>query len=110
MKNITKLLLIAAASASWNIRGNAGEPLLTPRAMGNQTVVVSGHSNDPDLVRGQNDLGEAARAKASGNPSMVAVSSRDRDLTRDRFARVGSPRGLDQLRGSGREFQIAPLK
>ena len=110
MKNI--LLLAAAAATLLTVNTvSAAEPALSPRAKANQPIKVSGTGSDVDLVRGQNDLGVAAKSKASGSHSVIAGTSKnDPDLIRGQTARIGSPKGLQQLRESGRDFQVAPLK
>ncbi|MBI3870448.1 MAG: hypothetical protein HY299_18120 [Verrucomicrobia bacterium] len=111
MKNT---LLLAAATATLLTAVNtakADEPFLSPRAKANQTLNVSGNGSDPDLVRGQNDLGVAAASKASGHHSVIAGASKNApDLVHGQPMVTASPKGLQQLRESGRAFQIAPLK
>src|SRR5262249_27205722 len=90
---------------------SADEALLSPRAKANQPSRISRSGIDPDLVRGQNDPGVAAQAKASGVHSMIGGASKnDPDLVRAQAAKTGSPKGLEQLRQNGREFQVAPVK
>jgi len=111
MRNMTKFLLVAGAAVALAGQVGAGEPLLSPRAKAAQPIIVSGGSAaDPDLIQGQNLVGAAAAAKAAG-PAVVAGSAiNDPDLVHGQWARAGSPKGLQQLRASGREFQVAPLK
>jgi hypothetical protein len=112
--NMKTTLLLAAASVAGLIAVNtatADDALLSPRAKANQPPKTAGTGSDANLVRGQNDLGVAAKAKASGNPSTFAgPSTNDPDLVRGQWTRTGSPKGLQQLRDNGREFQVAPLK
>ena len=110
MKNI--LLLAAAAATLLTVNTlSAAEPALSPRAKANQPIKVSGTGSDVDLVRGQNDLGVAAKSKASGSHSVIAGTSKnDPDLILGQTARIGSPKGFQQFRESGRDFQVAPLK
>jgi hypothetical protein len=90
---------------------SADEALLSPRAKANQPSRISRSGIDPDLVRGQNDPGVAAQAKASGAHSMIAGASKnDPDLVRAQAAKTGSPKGLEQLHENGRDFQVAPVK
>ena len=111
MKNITKLLLVAGAAVALTSAVRADEPLLSPRAKANQPMKASSGGSDVDLVRGQNDLGVAAKSKASGSHSMIASTSKnDPDLVRGQWTVTGSPKGVQQLRDSGRAFQVAPLK
>ncbi len=110
MKDMTKFLLAASAAVALIGQAGAAEPLLSPRAKAAQPITVSGGSGDPDLVHGQNSVGAAAAAKAAGTPMVAGTSSNDPDLVRGQWARTGSPKGLQQLRESGREFQVAPLK
>ena len=55
MKNIEKLLLVAAASVVLAAQAGADEPLLSPRAQANQIVTVSGITQD-QLYRGTEHL------------------------------------------------------
>ena len=111
MKNITKLLLVTGAAVALTSVARADEPLLSPRAKANQPIKVSGGGSDVDLIRGQNDLGAAAKSKALGSHSMTTGTSKnDPDLVRGQWSAIGSPKGLQQLRDSGRAFQVAPLK
>jgi len=98
MKNI--LLLAAAAATLLTVTTvSAAEPAISPRAKANQPIKVSGTGSDVDLVRGQNDLGVAAKSKASGSHSVIAGTSKnDPDLIRGQNARIGSPKGLQQRR------------
>ena len=111
MTNITKFLLVAGAAVALTGQVGAAEPLLSPHAKAAQPITVSsGSAADPDLIQGQNLVGAAAAAKATG-PAVVAGSAiNDPDLVHGQWARAGSPKGLQQLRASGREFQVAPLK
>jgi hypothetical protein len=108
---MTKFLLVAGAAVALTGQVGAAEPLLSPRAKAAQPITVSsGSAADPDLIQGQNLVGAAAAAKAAG-PAVVAGSAiNDPDLVHGQWARAGSPKGLQQLRASGREFQVAPLK
>ena len=110
MRNMTKLLLVAGAAVA--LTGQVGaEPLLSPRAKAAQPITVSsGSAADPDLIQGQNLVGAAAAAKAAGPAVVAGSATSDPDLVQGRWARTGSPKGLQQLRASGREFQVAPLK
>lgn len=111
MKNITKLFIATGAAVILTSAARADEPLLSPHAKGNQPPKVSSAGSDVDSVRGQNDLGVAARSKASGRHSIVAGNSKnDPNLVQGQSAKIGSPKGLQQLRESGRDFGIAPLK
>lgn len=101
----TAVLLAAVNSAS------AGEAPLSPRAKANQIPTAVSGSPIAEAARGQNALGAAALTKASGRHSALVISSRSApDVVHEQWARTGSPRGLQQLRESGREFQVAPLK
>ena len=109
----TTLLLAAAAVAAFTAvnTASADDPLLSPKARANQPAKISGTGIDAYLIRGQNAPGVAAKAKASGAHSMVAGDSKnDPDLLRAQASRTGSPKGLQQLQESGRNFQVAPLK
>ena len=111
MKNT--LLVAVGAIAMLTATGTAcaADSALSPRAKANLPSQTSGGGTHPDLVRGKNDPGVAAIAKASGAPStVVGASSNDPDLVRGQWTKAGSPRGLQQTRESGREFQVAPLK
>lgn len=114
MNNLKNTLLLAAAIATLLTSVNsvsAGEQLLSPRARANQPSVGSCACNDADLVRGQNDLGVAAKSKASGGQSVaMGASKANRELPLVQSARIGSPKGLQQFPEGGREFQVAPLK
>jgi hypothetical protein len=111
MKNITKLLLVASAAVALTSQASAHEPALSPRAQANQMITVPRSGSDPDIARDQNALGVAAKAKASAKHSVIAgTASNDRNLVRSKPSRVGSPKVLQQLQESGREFQVAPLK
>lgn len=111
MKNMTKLLLVTSAAVAITSQAGAAERVLSPRAKANQIITVPATGSDPDVIRGQNALGAAARSKTLGSRSMIAATSpNDPDLVRSQGPRAGSPRGLQQLRESGREFQVAPLK
>ena len=110
MKNITKLLLVTGAAVALTSAVRADEPFLSPRAKANQSVRLAGSGNDADLARGQNTLGDAARSKTAGLPIVVGSSKNDPDLVRGQWDATGSPKGLQQLRDSGRTFQVAPLK
>ena len=111
MKSITKLLLAACAAVALTSATRADEPLLSPRTSANQPGKISGAGREADLVRGQNDLGVAAQSKASGSRSAIAGTSKnDPDLAHSQGAVTGSPKGVQQLRESGRAFQVAPLK
>lgn len=111
MKHITKLLLVTSAAAAFTSQLSAAERVLSPRAQDNQIRIVAGSSSGSELTRDFYSLGDAAKAKAVGGHSVIAASSKsDPDLAHAKPARVGSPKGLEQLRESGKEFQIAPLK
>lgn len=111
MKNITKLLLVTGVAMAFTSQVGAAEPLLSPRAQANQIRTVPGISSASESLRDSNSLGAAALAKASGGRSVVVASSKnDVDLAHSKPVRFGSPRGLQQLQESGKEFQIAPLK
>ncbi len=111
MKNITKLLLAAGAAVILTSAARADEPYLSPRAKASQPSKVTGGSDTLVFGKNPNALGDAAKAKASGGHYSVAGSSKnDPDLVRGQWARTGSPKGLQQLRESGREHQVAPLK
>src|SRR5262249_18364103 len=59
------LLAIAAVAVLAAVNTvSADEALLSPRAKANQPSRISRSGIDPDLVRGQNDPGVAAQAKA----------------------------------------------
>jgi hypothetical protein len=111
MKSITTFLLAAGAAIALSSQAGAAEPLLSPRAKANQPSKVVGGSDTLVFGKNPNALGDAAKAKASGGHYSVAGSSKnDPDLVRGQWARTGSPKGLQQLRESGREHQVAPLK
>jgi hypothetical protein len=114
MNNMKTILLLPIAAATLFAAVStvkADEPLLSPRAKANQPSKVFGLGSDADLVRGHNDPGVAAKAKASGGHStIVGTSNNDPDLIRGQTTRAGSPKGIQQLRESGRDFQVAPLK
>ncbi len=111
MKNITKLLLTVGAAVALSSQAGAAEPFLSPRAKANQPSKPAGGSDTLVFGKSPNALGDAAKAKASGGHYSVAGSSKnDPDLIRGQWTRTGSPKGLQQLRESGREYQVAPLK
>ena len=110
MKNITKLLLAAGAAVILTGVASADEPFLSPRAKANQPAKATGGSDAP-AVTNPNALGTAAQTKASGGRySVIGSSKNDPDLVRGQWAKTGSPKGLQQLRESGRDLQVAPLK
>ena len=111
MKNLTRLLLAAGSAVILAGAVHADQLALSPRAQANQPAKFYAGSSSVDLVRGQNDLGLAAGQKASGGRSVIAgVSTNDPDLVRADRTVTASPKGLEQLRDSGRDFQVAPLK
>ena len=111
MKNMTKLLLAVSAAMALASQAGAAEALLSPRAKANQITVVTPIGIDPDLVRGQTALGVAALTKVTGSrPIFTGPSANDPDLVRGQWAVTGSPKGIQQLRESGRGFMVAPLK
>ncbi len=110
MKTIAKLILCAGAAVALTSQVVADEPFMSPRAKANQIMTVPRTGTVQDLARGQNDLGVAAKSKASGGITVVAGATKnDPDLAHG-VAVPGSPRAQQQLKESGREFQVAPLK
>jgi hypothetical protein len=115
MKNIEKLLLVAAASVVLAAQAGAAEPLLSPRAKANQVVTVSGTTED-QLYRGTSHLQRGWFAA----PSMIASGGVvDADYVHSTTFVSLSPRALATFpylatlavsSGSAKPVQVAPLK
>ena len=113
MKTINKLVVAAAVVVALNftLTVRAGEPLLSPRAQGNQIRHVSGINNDPNLLENR-PLGSPRAVEFAR--SLVKVSGMDTtDL-------VHGPRPTMSPRNPGYEvaakelremqFQVAQMK
>jgi hypothetical protein len=110
MKNITKLLVAASAAMAFSSQAGAGEALLSPRAKANQITVVTAIGSDPDRSAARPRSGVAALTKVSGSrPIISGTYANDPALLRGQWAGRISER-IEQLRESGREFMVAPLK
>ncbi len=114
MKNIKKLLLVAAASVSLASQAGAAEPLLSPRANANQVVTVSGTTKD-QLYRGSSHLQRGWFAA----PNMIASGGVvDSDYMHGTSVVAVSPRALATfphlanlaVSSQSQKHQIAPLK
>src|SRR2546425_3867066 len=106
MRNMTKFLLVAGAAIALAGQVGAAEPLLSPRAKAAQPIIGSGGSAaDPDLVQAQKSVAQPRRKPWAGPAVVAGSATSDPDLVHGRWARTGSPKGLQQLRASGREFQ-----
>jgi len=115
MKNIEKLLLVAAASVVLAAQAGAAEPLLSPRAQANQVVTVSGTTVD-QLNRGSYHLQRGWFAA----PSMIASGGVvDTDYVHGTTMVSLSPRALAMFpplatsgvnSTSAKPVQVAPLK
>lgn len=107
MKTNSLIASVIAATALINV-ANA-DTLLSPRAEANRSRIVSS-GGDADLARVP--LGAAARAKSSGDHSVVASGGiKDGDLVRGvnslGFAARAKATGSSP---AGRGIQVAPLK
>lgn len=110
MKNICTLI-VASAFLGFTIQVGAAEPNLSPRAKANQIVKAERSTgSQSDAVRADNSLGVAAKNKASARHATVAGSAQQADHARMEPPRIGSPKGLQQLRDRGAKFEIAPMK
>lgn len=97
MKTIHKILLATAAAASFTLVGRAGDTVMPPRAWENQTVIVPGQNNDPDLLQ-YNANGNAKMAEQMASTAMApnANSDRDPDLLSELSAIPGTGKQKDQ--------------
>jgi hypothetical protein len=109
MKTMTKLLLgaVVAAFASTSF---AAEPLLSPRAQGNQAKVMAGSTEDQTVTITYVDSAPALLSpRAQGNQiRRVAGTNNDPDLVAAMQALPGSPK--DKLQHQADVYQIAPMK
>lgn len=115
MKNIEKLLLVAAASLILAAQAGADEPLLSPRAQANKIVTVSGITQD-QLYRGTEHLQRGWFAA----PSVIASGGVvDTDYVHGTAIVSISPRALATFphlatlgvnSKSAKPVQVAPLK
>jgi len=105
MKNIEKLLLIAAASVVLAAQAGADEPLLSPRAKANQVVTVSGTTED-QLYRGTDHL---QRGWFAAHRMIASGGVVDTDYVHGAIVST-SPRALATFPHLAKTVQVAPLK
>jgi hypothetical protein len=106
MKNIEKLLFVAAASVALAAQAGADEPLLSPRAKANQVVTVSGTTED-QLYRGTLHLQRGWFAA----PTVVASGGAlDVDYVHNTAVITVSPRALATFPHLANVASVAPLK
>jgi hypothetical protein len=118
MKNINKILMVAAiavAGASAN-SAKADDSLLSPRAKGNQPLIVSiaSRANGANLAMNRPDGNakaweQAQSLKAVPSTSSTAVASVGYRATGDDGI-TASPKQRQQLNDHGMQFTVAPLK
>ena len=114
MKTLNKVVVAAAAVVALNftLTARAVEPLLTPRAQGNQIHHVSGTNNDPDLAMIR-PLGTPRQVEFAKSLQRVPGTNNDVDLVHGPRPTM-SPRdpryemAMKQLRDQ--QFQVAPVK
>ena len=102
--------MVAAAAVvalNFTLTARADEPLLSPRAQGNQIHYVSGTNNEPNL------LANRPMGKASQNVAKVSGTNNDVDLAHGPRPTMSpkDPRyemAVKQLRDQ--QFQVAPVK
>lgn len=109
MKTLIPILIAATTLLAVTTAGGA-EPNLSPRAKANQIRVVGGQK-DIDFARVQ--LGESAKAKASGDFAVTLAKSAtsDRNLSVGRVALgvAAKEKAMGHSMSSMR-FEVAPLK
>ena len=115
MKNIEKLLLVAAASVALAAQAGADEPVLSPRAKANQVVTVSGTTKD-QLYRGSYHF---QRGWFAGPRAIDSGGVVDPDYVHGTAIVSVSPRALATFphlatlgvnSKSAKPVQVAPLK
>jgi hypothetical protein len=120
MKRNILITIGAVALAAITINATAAEPLLSPRAAGNQIKHVSGIANDPNLVAANNNVSPSGallspRAASNQIKTVPGVANDVNPALVCAKTMTGSPKAIQACIESGtmsacKPVSVAPLK